>query len=293
MSHDTIHQQTVPVIALITDFGLEDGYVGAMKGVITSICPQAKIIDITHYVMPQAIRQAAYLMLSTFRYLPPQTIIVAVVDPGVGSSRKPIGIQTDRHFFIGPDNGIFSYVLKELEHQQTIVLENKAYHFGTASATFHGRDIFSPAAAHLAKGVPLEKMGSQLPRLERLPDPHLHITPSTVEGEVLYIDHFGNLITSIGKLTWDADDMLQFNPIFNYTTTSDMETLPVFGVEACSVEIKDHRLEPLALSYSSKSPGKLLALINSAQQLEVAVNQGSAADLLDVQIGEPVRLHFD
>lgn len=284
-------EYTIPTIALLTDFGLSDGYVGAMKGVIWSICPSAHVIDISHDIAPQSIQQAAYVLQSTYRYMPQKTVFCAVVDPGVGSSRKPVAIQAGHYTFVGPDNGIFSYVLDQITPEKVIALENEKYHLANISATFHGRDIFSPSAAHIASGVDIEKMGSLQTKLERLTPPYLHVNSTALHGEVLYIDHFGNCITSIGKLVWDVDDMLHFRQAFS--TTTDGDVLPAFGVEACSVEINEIWLEPLSLNYVSASPGKPIALINSAGQLEIAVSQGNAARQLGIQIGDRVSLHFD
>ncbi len=191
-----------PAIALLTDFGLTDAYVGTMKGVMLSICPAARLIDLTHAVEPQNIRQAAYLLLTAYRYFPPQTVFLVVVDPGVGTARQPIAVETDHGFYVAPDNGVLSYVLSQVQIRQQVILQNPAYQLPAASQTFHGRDIFSPAAAHLANGVPITDLGPAVARIERLPDPLLKISAEQVCGEVLHIDHFGNVITSIGRLIW-------------------------------------------------------------------------------------------
>lgn len=293
MFQDATQQQTTPVIAFITDFGLSDGYVASMKGVLLSICPEAKIIDITHDISPQNIYQAAFVLLSTLRYLPKQTIVVAVVDPGVGSSRKPIAIQTTDYTLVGPDNGIFSFVLKQLAVEQMVILDNTKYHLTSISSTFHGRDIFSPVAAYIGVGTAIEKIGTQLYRVETLIDPQLHIDASAISGEVIYIDHFGNLVTSIGHLGWDADDMLQFRPVFLPTYGEGIDKPPIFGVEACSIEIKEHVIESLSLTYSAATRGRPTAIINSAGHLEIAVNHGNAAQQLGIEVGEPVILRFD
>ena len=282
---------THSTIALLTDFGISDGYVGAMKGVIWSISPYARIIDISHHIAPQNIQQAAYVLLTTYRYMPHGTVFCVVVDPGVGSSRKPVAVKTKHYTFVGPDNGVFTFVLKQLATEEMVTLDEPKYHLSAVSTTFHGRDIFAPAAAYLSVDTPIENLGSSIQRLERVGYPYLHSNVTAINGEVLYIDRFGNCVTSIGHLTWDADDMLHFNPVFK--ATNDGEDLRTFGVEACRVEINDIRLEPLALNYASAAKGKPLALINSAGQLEVAVSQGNASEQLGIKIGDKVTLHFD
>ncbi len=282
---------THSTIALLTDFGISDGYVGAMKGVIWSISPYARIIDISHHIAPQNIQQAAYVLLTTYRYMPHGTVFCVVVDPGVGSSRRPVAVKTKHYTFVGPDNGIFTYILKHLTAEEIVTLDDPKYHLSGVSTTFHGRDIFSPAAAYLSVDTPIENLGSPIHRLERVGYPYLHVNVTAINGEVLYIDRFGNCVSSIGHLTWDADDMLHFNPVFK--ATNDGGELRTFGVEACSVEINDIRLEPLALNYASAARGKPLALINSAGQLEVAVSQGNASEQLGIKIGDKVTLHFD
>ncbi len=285
---DDIRKQSIPVIALLTDFGLDDSYVGAMKGVILSICPTARIIDITHAVQPQNVREAAFVLLSAHTYMPPQTIVVAVVDPGVGSARKPIAVQTDRGFFVGPDNGLFSYVFKHLNVQRVVALQNRQYMLPGVSATFHGRDIFSPAAAHLATGVPIDQLGPALQKLVWLEPPHLEITPDAIIGEVFYEDRFGNLVTSIGRLYWDADDMLELIPFFD----PQMGNIQSIRPEKCAVQVRGQSLGPLRFSYANVPPGNIVALINSAGHLEVAVNQGSAAHQLGMTVGESVILRI-
>lgn len=288
---DQVLPRTVPVIALLTDFGLQDGYVGVMKGVILSICPTAQIIDISHHIAPQDIRQGAYVLMTAYRYMPAGTIFVGVVDPGVGTSRKPIAVQTNQGIFIGPDNGLFSYVFGQVEVQQAVALQNRQYHLQGISTTFHGRDIFSPVAAHLANGVPLDQIGPALNKsFEKLPLPLLQIEDDHVRGEVLYIDHFGNVVTSIGRLVWGSDDMLQLHPQFGGTAFSERVTVAPFFAEAAAVEIAGQSFAPLGLSYMGTQKGSILPLINSAGQLELAVNQGSAAEKLGVHIGDPVIL---
>lgn len=289
---DTTKPNTIPVIALITDFGLSDHYVGAMKGVILSICPHAQIIDLTHAIEPQNVQQAAFVLLNSYQYLPIGTIVVAVIDPGVGSSRKPIAVQTDHGFFVGPDNGLFSYVFKQLEIRKIVALQNSKYLLSDVSSTFHGRDIFSPAGAHLARGVPIEELGPALNKLVWLDSPRFEVKTDSIHGEVIYIDRFGNMVTSIGHLAWGEDDTLIVNPVFNAVFDEGVSFPEAIHPESCQVQIGDLELDSLCFSYSNVAKGSTLALVNSARHLEIAVNQGNASQNLDVGVGEPVILRF-
>lgn len=284
---ETSGTQHVPVIALVTDFGTRDAYVGIMKGVMLSICPNAQFIDLTHTVNPQNVLQGAYVLLNAYEYMPPGTIYLVVVDPGVGSVRQPMGVLTDQAAFIGPDNGVLSFVLDQLTVRKMVSLQT--YNLDSISSTFHGRDVFSPAAAYLAKGVAFDSLGPSISQYKRLPNPRCTITNNAIYGEVLYIDHFGNIVTSIGRLRWDSNDLLEFNPIFPSETTVDASTMRI-RPEACAVEIGDLRISPLSYTYAGVGQQSLLTLINSAGQLEIAVNHGSAAQRLNIQIGDPITM---
>lgn len=188
-----------PIIAFMTDFGLGDGDVGVLKGVALGIVPDAQIIDITHDVAPQHVASGAWILAASYRYFPPETVYVCVVDPGVGSTRRPIAVHAGDWFFVGPDNGLFSYVLAEHPVHQVVLLSNPAYRLPEISSTFHGRDIFAPAAAHIARGVPLAELG---PTIDPATLQRLDVSLTKREGayilaHILHVDHFGNLITSI------------------------------------------------------------------------------------------------
>jgi S-adenosylmethionine hydrolase len=190
---------TQPLIALLTDFGTSDAYVGIMKGVIIARCPEVRFIDISHAIAPQNIRQAAYLLQSAYRYFPTHTVFLVVVDPGVGTRRNAIAVKTDHGTYIGPDNDVFSAVLDQVEAWQAISLTIPDQMCGT----FHGRDIFAPAVAQIANGELLNQIGSPITDLVRIPVfPMEQPTTNTLIGEVIHIDHFGNLITSIGPFDW-------------------------------------------------------------------------------------------
>jgi S-adenosylmethionine hydrolase len=258
----------VPIITLTTDFGQADGYVGTMKGVILGICPQATLVDLTHEIPPQNVRQAAHILKAAAPYYPPGTIHVVVVDPGVGSARRPIAIQTPNAFFVGPDNGVFTPVLlQETLYRKPpaiVHLDQPRYWLSSVSRTFHGRDIFAPVAAHLANGVPLGALGTQItdavvlnvPRPARRPD-------GSITGEVAYVDRFGNLITNIPAAWLMPEGHWAF-------------------------EIRKKRIAGLSPHYAAVPPGSLLAIISSEETLEIAQREGSAARTLGVGAGEPV-----
>jgi S-adenosylmethionine hydrolase len=272
-----------PLIALLTDFGTSDPYVGVMKGVIAARCPQAVTIDITHEVSPQNVRQAAYLLRSAYRYFPPCTVFLVVVDPGVGTARRAVAIQTSHGLYVGPDNGVFSAVIEEIDGWQAVTLSQPE----RLSATFHGRDVFAPAAADLACGRPLNEMGIPLTDLGRIAWRRIEMQgPDMMIGEVIHIDHFGNMVTSLGPFAWQdtgRQTVLQWKP-----------GQPSLAVDALTaqVEFGGRQLSPIRATYGETQPGDLLALINSDEQLEIAVNQGNAARLLGAKLGDTVRLHF-
>src|SRR5215469_14553816 len=189
-----------PVIALLTDFGLEDGYPSIMKGVMLGIAPQARFIDITHLIPAQDVATGAWILHTAWRYFPTGTIFLCVVDPGVGTERKAIALHADGWYFVGPDNGLFSYVLSAARSVTAVQLDRAGYHLSSPSHTFAGRDIFAPGAAHLAAGVPLEELGSKLDRrdLTTILLQQASAREGEQSGTILHCDHFGNIITSFG-----------------------------------------------------------------------------------------------
>lgn len=254
----------MPIITLTTDFGLADGYVAAMKGVILGIAPQATLIDITHQIAPQNVREAAYVLHSALPYFPPATVHVAVVDPGVGSARRPIAAHIDGSYVVGPDNGLFTYVLQGASQPAHCVhLNRPAYWLPHVSRTFHGRDIFSPVAAHLASGVPLEMLGAPFDDPVRFDlQPPQHEPDGALAGQVIHVDRFGNLVSNIPG-DWLAGRMW-------------------------SVRIAGQQIIGPSTAYTEVAPGQLLALVSSDNTLEVAVRDGSAAARLGVAAGEPI-----
>ena len=254
------------IVTLLTDFGLQDVYVGVMKGEIASINPQLQVIDLTHQIPPQDIAAGRFALLNAYSYFPPNTVHVAVVDPGVGSKRRGVAIQFPGGFLVGADNGIFSGVLSVAPAVAAVELTNPKY-WRTAhpSKTFHGRDIFAPVGAHLASGVKLEELGNAIAvdSLVQLSLPDVVVTETTIQGCIQYIDGFGNLITNIPER--ELNSKLGF------------------------IKIKEHNI-PYFQTYSDVAVGELLALVGSHGWLEIAVNSGSAKDKLQVAVGDNVIL---
>ncbi|MEM6423996.1 MAG: SAM-dependent chlorinase/fluorinase [Cyanobacteria bacterium P01_D01_bin.128] len=259
-------------ITLLTDFGYQDAYVGIVKGVIAAIAPTATVIDLTHGISPQDCWAARFNLLNAYPYFDADTIHVAVVDPGVGAARRGIAIKTDHGTFIGPDNGIFSGVLSQARPQKAVTLTNaKFWRSPTPSYTFHGRDIFAPAAAHLTSGVSLESLGQAIApeSLTQLTLPAVRETASGLVGVVQHCDRFGNVITTISKNRLLAQGRLpqEWSLMINRVTIPSVKT------------------------YSDCPPGTLVALVGSHGWVEIAVNGGSAAQTLQPQVGAtPVYL---
>jgi len=252
-------------IALLTDFGLADNYVGIMKAVILNINPNAIIVDISHAVPPQNIRQGALTLKSAYRFFPAGTIFLGVVDPGVGSKRNAVIIKTNKYIFVGPDNGIFSPVVEQEGHTTVYTITNDHYFLKPVSNTFHGRDIFAPAAAHISKGVALAKFGRRQKGYVQLPlsKPFVDRRSKMVKGEVMDIDRFGNLITNIET---------------KHLSSSSY------------VKIKKRVIPQVAKAYSHVKKGQLLAVIGSKGYLEIAVNEGSAQNRLHAKRGDKVMV---
>jgi S-adenosylmethionine hydrolase len=271
----------IPLVTLITDFGTADGYVGAVKGVILSIAPRAQVIDISHEVTPHDVRQAAFILHNVYPYFPPHSVHLVIVDPGVGSARRPIALRTPSGIFVGPDNGVFSYVMAREPIKELVALTNLRYRLPRQSYTFHGRDIFAPAAASLALGVPLTRLGQPVRDHFALPLPRLEIGRESIRGEVLHVDHFGNLITSIGFLVW-CGEMLELRPAFG-----EGERVR-FNASSARVKVDDTEISGVSHTYAEGVPGRLLALVGSGGYLEIAVREGNAAHKLGVSVGTGV-----
>lgn len=246
------------VVTMTTDFGLNDSYVGTMKGVILKIFPEARIVDISHQINPQDILEATLVLDSAYRYFPAGSVHLVVVDPGVGGGRRPMVISTDHHAFVGPDNGTFTRVLESEPGAEAFEIRDSSYMLPNISDTFHGRDIFGPVAAHLASEVEARWFGKWIEDFVRLPIPQLRGAPGALMGEVVYVDRFGNLVTNI--------DLQSF-----YTLVKGKRYRITAGAES---------LESISRCYADGQPGQLLALFGCQQTLELSVNKGSAANKL-------------
>jgi S-adenosylmethionine hydrolase len=275
------------ILTLLTDFGTEDEYVGVMKGIILSIAPDVRLVDLSHQVPPQDIRRAAFLLMNAVPYFPPDTVHLAVVDPGVGTERRPVAVRTPAGTFVGPDNGLFSWVLAGVPEWTAVEIREPAYQLPLVSSTFHGRDIFAPVAAHLAAGVPLEKLGPRVEDPVWLPPPRLEISDFVAEGEVLYADRFGNLVTSIGYLQRSEDTPWRWRP-----PSGPRRFWRLFSAGDAGVVVGNVQLRGIRRTYGEAAVGELLALVGSSGFLEIAVRQGSAAAALGAVPGTPVTLVF-
>ena len=257
------------LITLTTDFGLSDHFVGVMKGVIAGIAPAARVIDICHDVAPYHITEGAFVIAEAWRYFPKGTIHVVVVDPGVGSSRRPVLAETAGHFFLAPDNGVLSMVLNSGRHKVRVIA-NPKFMRSEISRTFHGRDVFAPAAAHLAKGAKPAQFGKLIHDCILIdPAANSKMAANAWRGAILKTDRFGNLITS-----------------FLATQFAAITARP-FELRAGKEKI--HRL---ALHYAETKMGELFVIAGSSGYLEIAANQASAAAILGCGAGAPVELEL-
>ncbi len=273
-----------PTIAILTDFGARDPSVGVMKGVMRTICPEAEFIDLSHEIAAQNLRQAAFTLLTSWRWFPPGTIFLVVVDPGVGSERRPLAVAAGEMLFVAPDNGVLSWALAELQQEHAVAAGNAAWHLDSASHTFHGRDVFAPLAAHLACGRTLDDLGSIIIDLQQLPAPLLECRPGALTAEILHVDHFGNLVTSLGMFRWTGADKLRLEPRFGAAAPC---ALPA---KSLCISSGSHIFEGVRRTYSAVAPGEAVAYIGSSGFLEVAVNQGNAARSFGIQVGDRIEV---
>jgi S-adenosyl-L-methionine hydrolase (adenosine-forming) len=257
-----------PIITFTTDFGLKDAYVGIMKGVVLAIAPETRLIDLSHEIEPHNVAEGAFVLRSAYRYFPPSTIHVAVVDPGVGTSRRGLAIQTRHGTYIGPDNGLFTQVLTDqgvvtgenaaLHDAAAVELTNPRYRMEEVSNTFHGRDIFAPSAAHYAAGTPLEELGPPVHRVALLPHALPTLRGHEVIGVIVHVDRFGNAISNLRR--------------------DDLPPSPTFEIAGVAVD---------GIS-STYQDARINVLVGSSGLLEVAVQNGSAASTLGLSVGDTV-----
>ncbi|HSD67655.1 MAG TPA: SAM-dependent chlorinase/fluorinase [Vicinamibacteria bacterium] len=258
-----------PIIALLTDFGLQDHYVGAMKGAILTACPEATLVDVTHEVPAHDVAGGALTLDAAYRYFPAGTVFVAVVDPGVGTARRPIALRAGRWLFVGPDNGLFTHVLEAHPGARVHLLASARLFREPVSPVFHGRDVFGPAAGHLARGLALEEVGPPVGDPVRIDGPAKTRTEAGWEGAVLRADRFGNLTTNLLE--------------------GDLDALGGGGFEGLEVCVGAEVL-PLVRSYSDVAPGRACALVGSSGRLEIAVRNGRADALPGGSPGGRVRV---
>jgi hypothetical protein len=258
------------VITLVTDFGNESGYAGVMKGVILTINQNCQVIDITHQISPQDIEEAAFLLYNTYSYFPEHSIHVVVVDPGVGSDRRPIVVETDKYWFVGPDNGIFSLLFSVKGLKKVWEITNKRYFLPEVSSTFHGRDIFAPIAAHLSLGVPAKELGREVKKFIRLKDIEPKVLKGMIKAKVIHVDRFGNLVSNI------------FQDLFN----------KVVADKSFSITVAGRKIQKLSLSYAEAKDDEILALFGSSHWLEISLKDGNCQKALQVKKGAAVEIHF-
>ena len=258
------------IVTLLTDFGLDDYYVAAMKGVILSRCSQAHLVDISHGIAPQNVLSAAYVSLGAYQQFPAGTIHLAVVDPGVGSGRRGLVWRTDRYLLVGPDNGLFSLVTPELA--EAFEIQPSAYLPATVSNTFHGRDIFAPVAAALAAGVKPEELGSPICDPKRFAALS-QVTGAIIKSQIIHLDRFGNAVTGIERRHLNS------------------ELLPSsFSLRAGGADI---RLQKRFYAEDPVVPGEPFLIWGSLNFLEISITNGSSAELLDLSCGQEVKLELD
>ncbi|MCA1785285.1 MAG: SAM-dependent chlorinase/fluorinase [Desulfobacteraceae bacterium] len=260
----------MPVISLLTDFGLTDPYVGIMKAVVASVCPEARVIDISHDVAPQDVYQAAFMLAAAYGFFPDNSVHAVVVDPGVGSSRRIVAVRTSKAVFVVPDNGVLSLVLDKAHDVEAFLVDNPDFFLHPVSRTFHGRDVFAPVAAGLACGIKPEAIGPEialqsLVRLD-LAAPHMDAS-GRLAGTVVYADRFGNLVSNIGRSHLEKHFQ---------------------DPDAVCVQAGNQVISGMSSCYADAAKGGLLAIVGSFDMLEISVNQDSASRVLQMAIGDPV-----
>ena len=263
-----VKPKTSGIVTLITDCGLQGEYAGAIKGAILKVNPRCQVVDITHQIAPQDIFQASFVLKNSYPYYPAGTVHVVVVDPGVGTSRRPIILKKGVHLFVGPDNGVFTFALMAEGKTEGYEITREEIFLSPGSATFHGRDIFAPVAGHLSLGKSPHSMGRRAGGFARADWPKPIIKGKRLQGRILFVDSFGNLITNVDREEYgrELEDRL----------------LRIKG--------KGWSIESLSRTYGQNRPGQSLALFGSAGLLEIAVNCGSAQKELGLGPGDPLAI---
>jgi S-adenosylmethionine hydrolase len=258
------------IITLLTDFGTTDPYVSAMKGVALSINPEVQLVDIAHEIPPHDVTEAGYVLTMVHRYYPPGTVHVVVVDPGVGSERRILAAEVEGRVLMAPDNGLLTMALASSPPQRVVSVSNADYFHHPVSMTFHGRDVFAPVAAHLTLGVDLGEMGPEVEEYERLAAAAAAVSETAIDGQVIHVDRFGNLVTNI--------------------TREDIAAFPGEQTTALRVHVAAEEISGVSRTYAEVGLGELLAVIGSTGLLEISTNRGSAADVLGVGRRTQVRV---
>lgn len=255
------------IITLTTDFGTKDGYVGAVKGVIKRINSDVEIVDITHEIEPFDILGAAFVLNNFYKFLPPETIHLVVVDPGVGGKRQPLLIKSEDFYFVGPDNGVFSFLYENEQITEMIVLTNKKYFLTKVSSTFNARDVFAPVSAYLSLGLDVKEFGNDAKGCLKLKVPQVKLTKKSLMGEIIHIDSFGNLITNV-------------------------ETKVLESKTITRIAVGKNKIKRIAQSYFDIPEGKVGAVVGSSGFLEIAMNKGNAQKVTTGIIGNSVTVTF-
>jgi S-adenosylmethionine hydrolase len=257
-----------PLIALLTDFGTADHYVGAMKGVVLTICPDAALVDISHEVPPHDVTTGALELAACYRYFPPGTVFLVVVDPGVGSARLGLAAEAGDYRFVAPDNGVLTAVFAETRPKRIVQLTERRYARATVSRTFEGRDRFAPAAAWLAKGIDCSALGRPVQQVHQLALPVPVATDADLSGEIVRVDRFGNLVSNVDRRTFDS---------FRHDA-------PI------RIDAGGHEIGRLVGTYAEIEPGGVAALFGSTEHLEIACNGARASERLGLGRGDPIRI---
>jgi S-adenosyl-L-methionine hydrolase (adenosine-forming) len=258
------------IVTLITDFGSGGEYSGVMKGAILSVNPRCRIVDITHEIEPQNILQASWVLKNSYPYFPPRTIHVAVVDPGVGTTRRAIVLEKEGYFFVGPDNGVFSSVLSTKGKVSAHEITQRKFFLSPVSDTFHGRDLFAPVAGHLSLGLNPRSLGPGIKDWVVLDWPNPRLSGKNLRARVLWADSFGNLITNVSRE--ECGTMLESRPIL--------------------IEGKRWHIDRVRRTYGEGRPGEPMALFGSGGLLEISLNRGNALKTLGLRPGEPVSIQL-
>jgi S-adenosylmethionine hydrolase len=258
------------LVTLLTDFGITDGYVGIMKGVMLGINPRLQIVDLVHEIPPHQIHAGAYVLNSAYPYFPEGTIHVAVIDPGVGTNRSILICEANHQFFLAPDNGLLKYIFQTHQIQQVIRVTNSDYFRSSLSQTFHGRDIFAPVAAHLSLQKDVEAFGEWTSNFKRGNLPVLKTTKNFIAGEIVYIDRFGNLITNISP--------------------EALNSVPS-GAQFW-IRIGEYQINGITSCYSDGGVNEPIAIWGSSNSLEISINQSRADRFFDVDYGDEVRIEW-